>query len=327
MTMMIDGHGPGYQAVQTRPSIQDCLETLKKFVNEAASPTVRVQDLVVASRATKDSNAQWWDQDRLNLPADPSDTDIDAARTRVGHAMVDEQDATVALRNLDSYLEDGALGDVGKSGVKALVDDVTTKIGATSRTVQDANIEVFSGDSSRTDWGQYLEYHQSEAAAAEKIADPVKQAFDRGGNPGLDADRAAQTISVVTGQFIDAAAAAQALREAGLPVNAPQRQANAQQLQTELVGGMTRVSDAARVLDTADDTSTALLNGDRDFSYLYKTSVLDAADKHTQEFVQQHIPPGLHTVFGYGSPNDAAQHKVQDELVQDGVDLSALGPR
>ncbi|CAJ0864204.1 hypothetical protein R20233_01122 [Ralstonia sp. LMG 32965] len=52
-----------------------------------------------------------------------------------------------------------------------------------------------------------------------------------------------------------------------------------------------------------------------------------AADKHTQEFVQQHIPPGLHTIFGYGSPNDAAQHKVQDELVQDGVDLSALGPR
>ncbi|TXD57645.1 hypothetical protein FUT88_15660 [Ralstonia sp. TCR112] len=327
MTMTIDGHGPGYREVQTRPSIQDCLATLKKFVNEAASPTVTVQDLLVASRATKDDNAQWWDQHRLNLPADPSDADIDAARTRVGHAMVDEQGATVALRNLDSYLEDGVLGDVGKSGIKALVDDVAKKIGATSRTVQDANIEVYSGDSSRTDWGQYLEYHQSEAAAAQKIADPVKEAFGRGGNPGADADCAAQTISVVTGQFIDAAAAAQALREAGLPVNAPQRQANAQRLQTELVGGMNRVSDAARVLDAANDTSTALLNADRDFSYLYKTSALDAADQHTQAFVQQHIPPGLHTIFGYGSPNDAARHKVQDELLQDGVDLSALGVR
>lgn len=60
MTMMIDGHGPGYHAVQTRPNLEDCQRTLKKFVDEAASPTVSVQDLVVASRATKDSNAQWW---------------------------------------------------------------------------------------------------------------------------------------------------------------------------------------------------------------------------------------------------------------------------
>lgn len=117
MTMMIDGHGPGYHAVQARPSIDDCRKTLERFVNESASPTVSVQDLVVASRATKDSNVQWLNRDRHNLPADPSDEDIDAARTRVGHAMVDEQDATVALRNLYSYFEEGALGDVPESGL------------------------------------------------------------------------------------------------------------------------------------------------------------------------------------------------------------------
>lgn len=327
MTMMIDGQGPGYHAVQTRPSIQDCLATLNKFVNEAASPTVSERDLVVASRASKDSNAQWADHPSIPAPDDMSDADIDAARTRVGHAMVDEQDATVALRNLYSYLEDGALGDVDKSGVKALVSNVTKKIDDTSRTALQANVAVYSDDRSRTDWGQYLEYHQNEAGVAQKISDPIAQAFYRGGSPGSDADHAAQTIGVVTGQFIDAASAARTLREAGVPANSPQRQASAEQLQTELVGGMNRVSDAARVLDAADDASTALLNGDRDFSFLYKTSVLDAADQHTQAFVQQHIPPGLHTIFGAGSPNDVAQHKVQDELQQDGVDLSALGVR
>lgn len=88
MTMMIDGRGPGYRAAQTRPSIQDCLATLNKFVNNTASPQVSERDLVVASRASKDSNVQWADHLPSTLPDDPSDADIDAARTRVGRAMV-----------------------------------------------------------------------------------------------------------------------------------------------------------------------------------------------------------------------------------------------
>ena len=364
MTMMIDGHGPGYQAVQTRPSIQDCLETLKKFVNEAASPTVSVQDLVVASRATKDSNVQWSDHLSFKRPDDPSDADIDAARTRVGHAMVDEQDATVALRNLYSYFEEGALGDVPRSGLDYRIgkgaksdvsDDVgkrckndsgdrvsedckkdlgnlvasaATKISLTSNEALEAAIAmVNTRENGQTDWGKYLGYHCSEAVAAEKIATPVEQMFNKGANPGSDADRAAQAVRAVTGQLTDAAATARALREAGVPVEAPQRQASVQQLQTALAGGMSRVNDARQVLSNVSDASADLGNADRDFAYLYKTSVLDEADQRTQAFAQQHVPPGYLNTIDYRSPYSHALEAVQTELKQDGVNPSAFGPR
>lgn len=205
-------------------------------MNEAASPTVSVQDLVVASRATKDSNVQWLNRDRLNLPADPSDEDIDAARTRVGHAMVDEQDATVALRNLYSYFEEGALGDIPQSGLDyrigkgaqsgvsddvgkrckndsgdrvsedckkdlgSLVASAATKISLTSSNALGAAIEmVNTRENGQTDWGTYLDYHCSEATAAEKISAPIAKAFGKGANPGPDTDSAAQTVRAVTG--------------------------------------------------------------------------------------------------------------------------------
>jgi len=364
MTMMIDGHGPGYHAVQTRPSLEDCQRTLKKFVDETASPTVSVQDLVVASRATKDRNIQWSNQLPFTLPGDLSDADIDAARTRVGHAMLDEQEATVALRNLYSYFEEGALGDVpesgldypiGKGGKSGVSDDVgkrckndsgdrvsedckkdlgnlvataAMKITLTSSEALEALIAVVkTRENGQTDWAKYLGYHCSEAIAAEKISSPIEQMFSRGANPGPEADGAAQTVRAVTGQLTDAAATARALREAGVPVDAPQRLASVQQLQTALVSGSSRVNDARQVLSNVSDASADLRNADRDFAYLYKTSLLDAADQRTQAFAQQHVPPGYLNTIDYGSPYSHALEAVQAELKLDGVHPSAFGPR
>lgn len=156
---------------------------------------------------------------------------------------------------------------------------------------------------------------------------PIAQAFYAGGNPGPDAERAAQTVRVVTGQLTDAASTARALREAGVPVGAPQRQASMQQLQTALVGGMNRVNDARRVLSNVGEAAADLGNADRDFEFLYKTSVLDAADQRTQVFAQRHVPPGYLNTIDQGSPYSAALQAVQAELKQDGVDPSAFGPR